>query len=406
MANRYAGTPLSSEWDAIQRRRAINQALLSQAMNTPGGTQFVRGGRVGPTQAVPYSWGTAAEQIGKALIARQSAKKADEQEKALSEQFDTRRQEGMDKVTAALTPEPENYVEINPAMKDPDYLGAATELGTNPYLRGNDIAKAMVNAQAYGGRGRGGYSKILEDEFGRTYAQDMRDPNAQPRLLSGEGGGTLFSPKSTPRALYSQNRAKQLGTGGAELVTDPATASAVEAAKQGRIGVLPQTQAQEAADKAQAESEQARAFNAQGITEQVVRVEELLAGVGTDKPTGSWVGAILDGLGNIVGVDVPGSIPAERLKTIGAQLASKPPRFEGPQSDHDVNLYKDMAGMVGNDKISPAKRQAKVEEFSRAFAKYEEVSPGKFVDNTKTQTGMTAEKEARFRKRLEQERGQ
>ena len=107
---------------------------------------------------------------------------------------------------------------------------------------------------------------------------DMRDPNAQPRLLSGEGGEPLYSPKYTPRALYGQNRAKQLGTGGAELETDPATASAVEAAKQGRLGAPPQTQAQEAADKAQAESAQARAFNMEGAQDLVTRANDILSG--------------------------------------------------------------------------------------------------------------------------------
>jgi len=333
---------------------------------------------------VPYSWGTGAAQIGKALIARKRAKKADEQEKALAEKYSAGQAEGTQKVMEALQGRG-NTSQYGPQVPvEPDRDKAAMILANDPYLQNNDVAKALLNSGAYGGKGRGGYSKTFEGEDGRMYSMDMRDPNAQPRLLAGEGGEPLYSPKYTPRAIYNQSRADQLGTGGAELETDPATASAVEAAKQGRIGVPPQTKAQEAADKAQAESEQARAFNAQGITEQVVRVEELLAGIGADKPTGSWVGSILDGLGNIVGVDVPGSIPAERLKTIGSQLASKPPRFEGPQSDHDVNLYKEMAGMVGNDKISTVKRQAKMEEFARAFAKYEEVSPGKFVDNTKT----------------------
>ena len=57
MANRYAGTPLSAEWDAVQRRRAINQALLEQAMTTPGGTEYVRGGRLGAYSGSPLQLG-------------------------------------------------------------------------------------------------------------------------------------------------------------------------------------------------------------------------------------------------------------------------------------------------------------------------------------------------------------
>jgi len=406
MANRYVGTPLNAEWDAIQRRRAVNKALLEQAMNTPGGTEYVRGGRVGPTQAVPYSWGTGAGQIGKALIAGLSDKKAREREATLEDQYSSEQKGASERVMAALEGQG-NAGQYGPQIPvEPNRDKAAVMMANDPYLQNNDVAKALINSGAYGGRGRSGYSKTFEGADGRIYSMDMRNPNAQPRLLAGEGGEPLYSPKYTPGALYDQNRAKQLGTGSAELETDPATASAVEAANQGRIGALPQTQAQEAADKKQAEAEQKRAFTMEGANDLVARAETILSGEGTDKPTGSFIGAALDFTGSLVGIDIPGSIPAERLKTIGAALTSKTPRFEGPQGVYDVSLYEKMAGSVGNSKITPEKRQAAVEEFKAAFAKYEEVEPGVFVDKTKGTTGLSAEKEARFRKRLEQERGQ
>ena len=386
----YEGTPLESDYERLKRRRALNEALIKKSMRPYRGTQMVSG------RAVDERAGMGFSKLGSALVAALSERKADKDAAALNEKYSAGQAEGMKQVTEALMGTPDKAYQLSPdeqfgneqipglktAGQAPNRDKAAMILAGNPYLQNNDVAKALINSGAYGGKGANrAYSKVIYDEDGNAISYNSRTGEATPIEVGGKG---VQDPRYTPGSQYNLNRAKQLGTGGAELETDPATASAVEAAKQGRIGVPPQTKAQEAADKAQAESEQARAFNAQGITEQVVRVEELLAGIGADKPTGSWVGSILDGLGNIVGVDVPGSIPAERLKTIGSQLASKPPRFEGPQSDHDVNLYKEMAGMVGNDKISTVKRQAKMEEFARAFAKYEEVSPGKFVDNTKT----------------------
>ena len=149
MANRYAGTPLSSEWDSVQRRRAVNKALLEQAMNTPGGTEFVRGGRVGPTQAVPYSWGTGAAQLGKALIARMGEKKAKEQEQAIAEKYDVNRQRAVDAVVGQIqgtkTPydlPPEQQMEegeqipgLSNAPREPDPIGGMVEGSTNPYLQ-------------------------------------------------------------------------------------------------------------------------------------------------------------------------------------------------------------------------------------------------------------------------------
>jgi len=253
MANRYAGTPLSSEWDAIQRRRAINQALLEQAMTTPGGTQFVRGGRVGPTQAVPYSWGTGAAQIGKALIARQSAKKADEQEKALGEQFDTKRQEGMDKVTAALTPEPENYVEMNPAMKDPDYLAAGMELDTNPYLKDSSAGRALVARSLGGQQGRSSYFRPQYGEKGMI-SYDAR--TGLPKHIPYEEipGGESFRPIQADvdlagRKSLAEGYGKNKGGGIADI--DPNTGKGavqanVTAATQGLPTTL--TPAQKAVD--------------------------------------------------------------------------------------------------------------------------------------------------------------
>jgi len=253
MANRYAGTPLSSEWDSVQRRRAVNKALLEQAMNTPGGTEFVRGGRVGPTQAVPYSWGTGAAQLGKALIARMSDKKAKEQEQALSEKYDIGRKGGMEKVAAALTPEPENYVETNPAMKEPDYMAAGMELETNPYLRDTDIGKALV-AKAIGGQqGRSSYFRPQYGEKGMI-SYDART-GLPKHIPYGEiPGGESFRPIQADvdlagRKSFAEGYGKGKGGGAADV--DPNTGkgavqSDVTAATQGLPTTL--TPAQKAVD--------------------------------------------------------------------------------------------------------------------------------------------------------------
>ena len=140
MANRYAGTPISSEWDAVQRRRAVNQALLEQAMADTGGTEYVRGGRLGPTQAVPYSWGTGAGQIGKALIAGMGDKKAREQESALAEKYDVNRKESVDKFMGMLQGTPAGFEggsipgRYNEAQ-EPDMEGAMVHGSTDPYMQ-------------------------------------------------------------------------------------------------------------------------------------------------------------------------------------------------------------------------------------------------------------------------------
>ena len=229
MANRYAGTPLSSEWDSVQRRRAVNKALLEQAMNTPGGTEFVRGGRVGPTQAVPYSWGTGAAQLGKALIARMGEKKAKEQEQAIAEKYSAGQAEGVQKVMEALQGRG-NTSQYGPQVPvEPDRDKAAMILANDPYLQNNDVAKALINSGAYGKSGSNrAYSKVIYDEDGNAISYNARTGEATPIEVGGKG---VQDPRYTPGSQYNLNRAKQLGTGQAENLTDPVTARNVRQAE-------------------------------------------------------------------------------------------------------------------------------------------------------------------------------
>lgn len=157
MANRYAGTPLSSQWDAVQRRRALNQALMEQALASSGGTQMVSGGAGGPTQAVPYSIGTGIEKLGKALMARRGEKKAAAEEAEIAEKFDTNRQRAIETMVGKLqgTPTPYNLSRdeqfddeqipgLQNAAQAPDRTDALIEGGTNPYLQSTGMQSVMA----------------------------------------------------------------------------------------------------------------------------------------------------------------------------------------------------------------------------------------------------------------------
>lgn len=76
------------------------------------------------------------------------------------------------------------------------------------------------------------------------------------------------------------------------------------------------------------------------------------------KATGSGAGAMRDRAAAFAGVATNGSLATASLKTIAGQLISKMPRMQGPQSDKDVQLYKDMAGDLANDKLPVKQRQA------------------------------------------------
>jgi hypothetical protein len=76
------------------------------------------------------------------------------------------------------------------------------------------------------------------------------------------------------------------------------------------------------------------------------------------KATGSSVGAMRDKLGNIIGKSTESSQAAAQLAAIGGALVAKMPKMSGPQSDKDVQLYREMAGQVGDPSIPAEQKKA------------------------------------------------
>lgn len=65
-------------------------------------------------------------------------------------------------------------------------------------------------------------------------------------------------------------------------------------------------------------------------------------------PTASGTGAAADKMLNFMGYSTRGADRAQALEALSGWLTSNVPRFEGPQSDKDTEVYKTMAGRVGD----------------------------------------------------------
>lgn len=87
--------------------------------------------------------------------------------------------------------------------------------------------------------------------------------------------------------------------------------------------------------------------------------------------TGSGFGAGVDAAGRFFGISTDGDIATGQLQALEGALISKMPKMSGPQSDKDVLLYKQMAGVVGDPTI-PANRKmaalSQIEEIQRRYA--------------------------------------
>ena len=195
MPNKYTGTPLESDWERLQRRRELNNALVAQSLAPYQGSQMVSG------RVVQDSLGRGIGKIGTALIGALQNRELAKEGKELGERYTEGRQKAMDEVKAALSPERTNYVERE--APGPDLLRAATAY-QSPYLQNDAIARSLINTAAYGGdKGRSGYSRVFAGKDGTLYQKDMRDPSAPATMLTDSEGNPLYDPRYTPESQYN-----------------------------------------------------------------------------------------------------------------------------------------------------------------------------------------------------------
>ena len=89
-----------------------------------------------------------------------------------------------------------------------------------------------------------------------------------------------------------------------------------------------------------------------------------------DTATGSGLGNMRDQVQALVGVSGPGAESAAQLKAIGGLLVSKMPRMQGPQSNLDVQLYREMAGQIGDPSVPNDVRRAAIATIRQLNEKY------------------------------------
>ena len=133
---------------------------------------------------------------------------------------------------------------------------------------------------------------------------------------------------------------------------------------------------------------QKKARSLEQMPDLISSAKSILQGTGVDEkgqpiktplPTQSYGGMALNALGGIIGKTPAGAAEADRLKVIGGAMVMAMPRMEGPQSDADVKLYREMAGRVGDETISIERRLASLNEVEKLYSKYNKNSGWKVV---------------------------
>jgi len=94
-----------------------------------------------------------------------------------------------------------------------------------------------------------------------------------------------------------------------------------------------------------------------------------------DQSTGSGAGRLIDYGAAFGGIATPGSIAISNLKPIANMVLQTIPRFEGPQSDKDVQSYKEAAGQLADPSMPTKNRKEAAKTVLRLMQKYR----GQFV---------------------------
>jgi hypothetical protein len=89
-----------------------------------------------------------------------------------------------------------------------------------------------------------------------------------------------------------------------------------------------------------------------------------------DRSTGSYAGAGIDEVARLFGATTRGAEAAAQLRTLEGALMMAQPRMEGPQSDKDVMLYRQMAGQIGDSTVPVAQKRAALQVIEQLHRRY------------------------------------
>lgn len=381
MADPYSDFPeLSAEAQANARRRKIAEAMMQRGQ-TPLESMGMAGGA-----PIPISWTQGLSQLANAYVGGEQMRDTETADKVLADKYTGMETDAMSKVRDAMLGTPEKQAPFqadNPFGED---LGTNTTVtpaqATTPEGRRQAIIDAQLSrfpkVQKFGAI----QQKYDEMQQAQDLAREQRkweiqqkaqDKLDQIELQAREGrisraeadaraaelrkslvtmaGAMRQPPAVTPVTIQDPNNPN------ATIVIDGRTRQV--------LGVGPKmTEAGKMENK--------RQFGMSGLNDALDQAESLLSGTsGKPLPTNSTIGTLYDTAAGMVGASPEGAAEAQTLKAIGGALTSKMPRMEGPQSDKDTQLYKEMAAVVGDSTVPRTRRLAALAEVRRLWGKYE-----------------------------------
>jgi hypothetical protein len=192
------------------------------------------------------------------------------------------------------------------------------------------------------------YFQKLTPEQQKQFMSLQRSP-VVPKVVMVNGVPTLVDPTSTTAPNPLSTQASEIEAATAKAGAE-AEAKALGSAKGEAQGGLAK-----------------KGINAMNVLETLELADPLV-----DVATGSGTGAAADKVAAFFGESTTGDQAIAQLKIIQANLMANMPRMEGPQSDRDVQLYREAAGELGDPAVPRQRKKAAVNMIRALQQKYAE----------------------------------
>ena len=212
------------------------------------------------------------------------------------------------------------------------------------------------------------FDAVVKADQGQPFAAgDYTATNVPPQVRAGVGMGAADK-------AYAQEQARQR----AQLQYEPQIEQAkadVQYNNMGRVGDMDARNAglkttEEARAKASVEQALKLSVRARDDREQLMLLSEAAGLLKT--ATSGGAAELGRDTARYFGVTTEGAKADAQLDTIAGKLTGKVPRFEGPQSNIDVQLYQKMAGDLANPKKTRGERIAAAQGMVNLITKYQD----------------------------------
>lgn len=386
--NQYGLTEFDADPEtAAELRKLRRQEEMAKAMMARG-QQPLQGQMVGGVYVRPSMFQGIAN-LANAYSAGKQNEAVDKGYGELAQRRSAKEQAAVDALMSKIQGTPESVEQLPEGVFGPPQVTPAVP--ASPEQRQTALMKAMLGSSPKAQKAGAMLYKLDQDAQTRKDAVQARMDELKYRIAEGritkeeadaraadlrremqEAGFAQQKSMAQLTALFRQPREQSapvavIGPDGKPVLVSRSdaigkTPAAMDAETQGAISGAKQA----------GEAKAKRALNMAGLGETSETARGLLSGTsGKPLPTGSGIGTLYDSVAGLVGASPEGAKESQTMKAIGGALTSKMPRMDGPQSDKDTKLYKEMAAVVGDSTVPVERRLAALGVVESLWGKYE-----------------------------------